>query len=84
MADAAQVVIPEVKPNLNGWRRSFDSMVEMRPLNFERLLTRTAGNSVTFSIYRAKILGGWLVAERPNDNLTFVPDPLHAWDGGSV
>ena len=34
-------------------------------------------------IHRAKILGGWLVTIR-DEGITFVPDPRHEWDGGSV
>jgi hypothetical protein len=55
-----------------------------RPLSFERLLNRIKGNSATFVMYRAAVPGGWIVAMRPNDTMTFVPDPDHEWDGGSV
>ena len=34
-------------------------------------------------IRRARIPGGWLVAIR-DEGITFVPDPKHEWDGGSV
>ena len=34
-------------------------------------------------IRRAKIPGGWLVAIR-DEGVTFVPDPKHEWDGGSL
>jgi len=34
-------------------------------------------------IRRAKIPGGWLVTIR-DEGITFVPDPRHEWDGGSV
>lgn len=34
-------------------------------------------------IRRAKIPGGWLVTIR-DEGITFVPDPAHEWDGGSV
>lgn len=34
-------------------------------------------------IRRAKILGGWLVTIR-DEGITFVPDPGHEWDGGSI
>jgi hypothetical protein len=34
-------------------------------------------------IHRAKIPGGWLVTIR-DEGITFVPDPTHEWDGGSV
>ncbi len=74
----------ESKRNTNGWHRPVEQMYERKPLTFELLPNRLATNSATFSIYRAKIFGGWLVAMRPNDNLTFIPDPGHEWDGGSV
>jgi hypothetical protein len=34
-------------------------------------------------IRRARILGGWLVTIR-DEGITFVPDPGHEWDGGSI
>ena len=34
-------------------------------------------------IHRAKVPGGWLVTIR-DEGITFVPDPSHEWDGGSV
>ena len=34
-------------------------------------------------IRRAKVPGGWLVTIR-DEGITFVPDPSHEWDGGSV
>jgi hypothetical protein len=34
-------------------------------------------------IRRAKIAGGWLVTIR-DEGITFVPDPGHEWDGGSI
>lgn len=74
----------EDRRNANGWRRPMDSMSERRPLTFELLLNRISCNSATFSIYRAKVPGGWLLAMRPHDQLTFIPDPHHEWDGGSL
>lgn len=42
-------------------------------------------------IWRAKVPGGWLVTScnskasaSPGSGLTFVPDPNHEWDGGSL
>ena len=55
-----------------------------RSLSFERVQNRIKGNSATFVMYRAAVPGGWLVAMRPSDTMTFVPDPEHEWDGGSV
>ena len=36
-----------------------------------------------YRIRRARIPGGWLVTVR-DEGITFVPDPQHEWDGGSV
>jgi hypothetical protein len=74
----------EQRADLNAWRRPREAPPDRKLLNFELLPNRINCNSATFSIYRAKIPGGWLLAMRPNDNLTFVPDPLHEWDGGSM
>ncbi|MGH9408815.1 MAG: hypothetical protein ACRD1V_05110 [Vicinamibacterales bacterium] len=38
---------------------------------------------VDYRIRRAMIPGGWLVTIR-DEGITFVPDPAHEWDGGSV
>jgi hypothetical protein len=40
-------------------------------------------NSAKYTVNRAAIPGGWLVAVNGN-GLTFVPDSKHQWDGGSV
>lgn len=55
-----------------------------RRLDFEMLPTHLGATSATMSLYRAKVPGGWLLASRPTDCITFVPDPLHEWDGGSA
>lgn len=34
-------------------------------------------------IRRARIPGGWLVTIR-DEGITFVPDPMHQWNGGSL
>jgi len=34
------------------------------------------------AVLRARVPGGWLVAA--GGGVTFLPDPAHAWDGGSV
>jgi hypothetical protein len=38
------------------------------------------------STYRTKVLGGWLVFVDSGDGsgLTFLPDPMHHWDGSSL
>ena len=56
---------------------------ERRLLSFELVPNQMATTSANFTIYRAKIPGGWLVAVRPHDNLSFVPDPEHEWDGST-
>lgn len=40
-------------------------------------------NSSDYSVRRAAVPGGWLVAVN-NSNVIFVADPKHKWDGGSV
>ena len=58
--------------------------VERAKLEF----TKVNGHIPDFTIYRAKIPGGWLVTDKPGPNggkgMTFVPDPDHKWNGGSV
>jgi len=66
------------------WLRIRQEAVEKKQLTFEMVPNRINTTSGKFAIYRAKIHGGWLVALRPQDNLTFVPDPQHVWDGGSL
>ncbi len=40
-------------------------------------------NSSSYSVSRAAIPGGWLVALH-GSGVTFVPDTKHQWDGGSM
>jgi len=40
-------------------------------------------NSSDFAVRRAAVPGGWLVVLGAG-GVTFLPDPKHAWDGGSV
>jgi hypothetical protein len=40
-------------------------------------------NSSNYTVTRAAVPGGWLVALNAS-GLTFVPDPKHRWDGASV
>ncbi len=65
------------------WHRTREAALEKKVLTFELVSNRINTTSAKLLIYRAKIPGGWLVALRPHDNLTFVPDPQHQWDGGS-
>jgi hypothetical protein len=65
------------------WHRLREAALDKETLCFELLASRTASTSASFIIYRARIPGGWLIATRPHDSVTFVPDPLHEWDGGS-
>jgi hypothetical protein len=39
-------------------------------------------NSSDMTVRRAAVPGGWLVAA--SSGVTFLPDPKHSWDGGSV
>jgi CelD/BcsL family acetyltransferase involved in cellulose biosynthesis len=66
------------------WRRLREAALERNVLSFELVPNRINTTSARFAIFRAKIPGGWLVALRPHDSLTFVPDPQHRWDGGSA
>jgi len=63
------------------WHQVREAALEKKLLSFELVSNRINTTSANFTIYRAKIAGGWLVAVRPYDNLTFVPDPQHKWDG---
>jgi len=37
-------------------------------------------------VYRSKIPGGWLIFVKGKEAtpITFVPDPIHEWDGNSI
>ncbi len=74
----------EPKREVNEWRKPTNGNDRKPALTFELVPTRIACNSATFSIYRARVPGGWLVASRPNDSIAFVPDPEHSWDGSTV
>jgi hypothetical protein len=55
-----------------------------KPLNYEPLKTSASGEVTKGNPQaRAKIPGGWLLLSK-NDSVTFVPDPEHVWDGGSI
>jgi hypothetical protein len=66
------------------WHRSREAAFEKKLLCFELVPNRITTTSANFTIYRAKVPGGWLVAVRPHDSLTFLPDPQHDWDGSSA
>ncbi len=53
-------------------------------LEFEIVPTHVGTTSSNLMLYRARVPGGWLVASRPSESITFIPDPLHEWDGASV
>ena len=74
----------EPKRELNEWRKPSNGADRKPALLFELLPNRISSNSAAFSIYRARVPGGWLVASRPNDSITFVPDPEHLWDGAPI
>ena len=49
------------------------------PLVFDELIDASGYSSVS----RAKIPGGWLILTNEL-SITFVPDPGHVWNGGSL
>jgi hypothetical protein len=60
-------------------------------LNWETLNTKREEDGILDSKYiteRAKVPGGWLVISQFHiggaHGLTFLPDPTHQWDGGSL
>ena len=58
-------------------------------LDFQPIHTTFAGNAQEYvHVYRAQIPGGWLVSVQSGIYgafaVTFVPDPEHGWDGGSI
>jgi hypothetical protein len=58
---------------------------ESKLLVFEKVPTKGFKlDAVGTHIRRAKIPGGWLVVLRDTGGITFVPDPKHEWNGGSV
>ncbi|MEL6105374.1 MAG: hypothetical protein AAFU85_05030 [Planctomycetota bacterium] len=61
-----------------------DAASKPAKLKFESL----QGQNPDWTLYRAKIPGGWLVTNQPGPNggkgLAYVPDPNHQWDGGSI
>jgi len=65
------------------WHRLREAALEKKTLSFELVPNRINTTSANFTLYRARIPGGWLLATRPHDNVTFVPDPHHEWDGSS-
>ena len=66
------------------WHKMREAALDKKTLCFELLSSRTTTTSASFSIYRARIPGGWLVTVRPHDSVTFVPDAQHEWSGGSA
>ncbi len=62
------------------------------PLEFEQL--NPFGTPRERGLYRAKVPGGWLIllSDKSDDAarawgmgaLTFIPDPEHEWEGGSL
>lgn len=70
---------------------------ETKPLTFEHcptnvdlqrafgVLTESERTQLTrrLTCYRARVPGGWLVMNQ-SSGLTFMPDPDHAWGGGTL
>jgi hypothetical protein len=61
-------------------------------LRWEKLNSAEPKHEFTYaSVYRAKVPGGWLLTTFHSSGQggsgvasTFVPDPGHTWDGGSL
>jgi hypothetical protein len=55
-------------------------------LIFEKLDAVVKGMMGNFVSWRSKVPGGWLfvIKEGPTVTTTFVPDPEHKWNGGSL
>ena len=73
-----------LEENSSAWHKLRAAGLDKHMLCFELVPDRILSSSANLTLYRAKIFGGWLVAVRPHDSLTFVPDPQHEWDGGSL
>jgi hypothetical protein len=74
----------EEKRDTSAWFKMREAAAQRKTLNFDLLPTHISTSSASFSMYRAKVPGGWLIAMRPNDSVTFLPDPQHEWDGASL
>ena len=48
--------------------------------DWECISDRDSGKHFSFSVYRKKVPGGWLVTV-DGHGVTFYPDPEHKWDG---
>jgi hypothetical protein len=57
-------------------------------LVFEQLNVAVAKYSAGIyeSLFRARVPGGWLIVVHQQDGCgtTFIPDPEHLWNGGSL
>jgi len=49
-------------------------------------LQSSTDTEISVKVYRAKVLGGWLVLVMWSDggSTTFYPDPQHQWNGSSL
>jgi hypothetical protein len=77
-------MLDQLERDSSTWRQKRLAASEKKLLSFGLVPNRVNTTSANFTIYRARIPGGWLIAVRPDDNLKFVPDPQHEWDGGSA
>ena len=73
-------MLDSLEQDSSTWHRMREAAFEKKLLSFELVSNRINTTSANFTIYRAKIPGGWPVGVRPHDNLSFVPDPQHKWD----
>ena len=77
---AAHLAIAQEDPSA----RQRGTRVEHATIEFSKI----EGRRPEFTIYRAKIPGGWLVTQSLRSDerasLTFVPDAHHEWDGNSI
>lgn len=75
---SASVAVPAPPPPAPVAEPAPAPVSDDRPiLNFQAMRVKGAG-----ALSRARVPGGWLVSTAYS--VTFVPDPQHEWDGGSL
>ena len=53
-------------------------------LVFERLDAVHPNGFHSMKVFRAKVVGGWIVVLGTDETGFFFPDPTHEWDGSSL